>query len=238
MRSAPQINRPGEDAVESAPLDCWNRIGIRGDRSCPQLSAHIHCRNCPVYSQAAQQLLDAADVAGELAAAAAPQQAASALDAVGQSLMVFRLASELFALPTRRCIEVLHARPIHRLPHRRARALLGVASIRGRLMLCLSLATLVQVAAAPEADTGDRAAGVPVPGGRLLLVEWPAGRVALAVDEVLGVQSPPPASLSRVPATVARARSCLVSALFPADGRTVGVLDDAQLQHAVQESLA
>ncbi|WP_445633698.1 hypothetical protein [Nostoc sp. DSM 114161] len=29
---------------------CWNVIGIEGDRSCPQLSIHAHCRNCPVYS--------------------------------------------------------------------------------------------------------------------------------------------------------------------------------------------
>ena len=38
--------------------DCWNRIGIHGDKSCPLLSEHIHCRNCAVYSAAATRLLD------------------------------------------------------------------------------------------------------------------------------------------------------------------------------------
>ncbi len=33
--------------------DCWNRIGVRGDRSCPKLAEHIHCRNCPVHAAAA-----------------------------------------------------------------------------------------------------------------------------------------------------------------------------------------
>ena len=33
--------------------DCWNRIGIYGDKSCPVLPEHIHCRNCSVYSAAA-----------------------------------------------------------------------------------------------------------------------------------------------------------------------------------------
>ena len=34
--------------------DCWNRIGVHGDKSCPLLSEHIHCRNCAVYSAAAR----------------------------------------------------------------------------------------------------------------------------------------------------------------------------------------
>ena len=38
--------------------DCWNRIGIHGDKSCPLLIDHIHCRNCAVYSAAATRLLD------------------------------------------------------------------------------------------------------------------------------------------------------------------------------------
>ena len=32
--------------------DCWNRIGVSGDRSCPELQAHLHCRNCSVSSSA------------------------------------------------------------------------------------------------------------------------------------------------------------------------------------------
>ena len=33
--------------------DCWNKIGVRGDGSCPELARHVHCRNCPVYSASA-----------------------------------------------------------------------------------------------------------------------------------------------------------------------------------------
>src|SRR5437588_4360 len=37
--------------------DCWNRIGIGGDRTCPELAVHIHCRSCPVFSAAARRVV-------------------------------------------------------------------------------------------------------------------------------------------------------------------------------------
>ena len=38
--------------------DCWNRIGVQGDKSCPELHRHIHCRNCPTFEQGAHALLN------------------------------------------------------------------------------------------------------------------------------------------------------------------------------------
>ncbi len=52
---------PADPAPATAPLrldDCWNRIGVRGDRSCPELKTHLHCRNCPVHATAVATLLD------------------------------------------------------------------------------------------------------------------------------------------------------------------------------------
>src|SRR6476660_754810 len=40
-------------------IDCWNKIGVWGDRECGELKNVIHCRNCVVYSSAAAQLLGA-----------------------------------------------------------------------------------------------------------------------------------------------------------------------------------
>lgn len=37
---------------------CWNTIGVSGDRSCAELATVIHCRNCRIYSQNGQELLD------------------------------------------------------------------------------------------------------------------------------------------------------------------------------------
>ena len=36
--------------VIDAGEQCWNRIGVRGDRSCPELVQYTHCNNCPVFA--------------------------------------------------------------------------------------------------------------------------------------------------------------------------------------------
>ena len=56
MTGSDSLNVTQQDA--QAIDDCWNRIGIHGDNSCPLLIEHIHCRNCAVYSAAATRLLD------------------------------------------------------------------------------------------------------------------------------------------------------------------------------------
>src|ERR1700722_15873698 len=37
---------------------CWHRIGVSGDRSCPELSTFVHCRNCPAFAAAARAFFD------------------------------------------------------------------------------------------------------------------------------------------------------------------------------------
>ena len=120
--------------------DCWNRIGIRGDQSCPKLPEYVHCRNCPVYASAARRILDrlppqveleGADAAGDAAATAGEPALRRA------SLLVFRLHREWLGLPTRALDEVAAARPVLPLPHRRDPAVLGVTNVRGTLTVCL-----------------------------------------------------------------------------------------------------
>src|SRR3954452_14734555 len=82
-------------------FDCWNRIGVRGDKSCPELARHSHCRNCPTYSAAAATLLDR-DLVGPLAETATGQFAAVTPGGEGgtESAVIFRVGAEWFALST------------------------------------------------------------------------------------------------------------------------------------------
>src|SRR6188508_2154370 len=138
----------------SAPLvdDCWNRIGVRGDVSCPELTRHLHCHNCPVHAAAALALLDqeppAGTGAGWTAHFAEPQPAPAAGTV---SLFVFRVGLHWLAVPMPTVAEVAPERTIQTLPQRRHGAVLGVVNVHGALRVCLSLAAVLHL----EAPTGE-----------------------------------------------------------------------------------
>lgn len=48
----------GQSSAGAVVNDCWNKIGVRGDGSCPELARYVHCRNCPVYFAGAGAVLD------------------------------------------------------------------------------------------------------------------------------------------------------------------------------------
>src|SRR5688500_15437717 len=92
--------------------DCWNRLGRRGDPSCPLLQRHVQCRNCEIYSAGARTLLDAPLPEEFLSTAtehfAQPLVSAEAQGAASRlvSVIVFRVRSEWLAIPTMVCVEV------------------------------------------------------------------------------------------------------------------------------------
>src|SRR5438045_1523494 len=133
---------PNGTAVE--PCACWHKIGVYGDGSCPELKRFIHCRNCPVYSNAGLQLLDRplpADYRRERTAHFAQEKKLP--PPARTSALLFRLAAEWLALPTHAFQEVAERRPIHSLPHRRQGPVLGLVNIRGELLICVALGRLL-----------------------------------------------------------------------------------------------
>ena len=91
--------------------DCWNSIGVRGDRSCPELARHVHCHHCPTFGAAAQALLDRAPVAADVAEWTLHyRQPKEARDRETQSAIIFRVGAEWLALPTGAVSEVADVR--------------------------------------------------------------------------------------------------------------------------------
>ncbi|MES1213021.1 MAG: chemotaxis protein CheW, partial [Singulisphaera sp.] len=126
--------------------DCWNRIGVGGDHSCPELPKFVHCHNCPVFATAGERLLASAPPEGYLeemkARLAAP---AAELLPDAHSALVFRIGEEWLALPVLVLVEVQPLRSVHRVPHR-AGLLAGLVNIRGELELCARLGQLLAIA--------------------------------------------------------------------------------------------
>jgi chemotaxis-related protein WspD len=220
--------------------DCWNRIGVQGDRSCPELPRHIHCRNCPVFSAAARILLDRPAPVDHLGVAtehfARPAQTAAAKGADVQSVIVFRVRAEWFAIRTVVCLEVAELRGIHSLPSRRDGAVLGLTNVRGGLLVCISLAAILGVTAQPE--TAPKRTRQGAVAQRLLVARGEAGSIVFPVDEVLGVERFAAEDLKEIPATVAHAQASYTQALLCFGDRTVGLLDEQLLFYSVERSLA
>lgn len=207
--------------------DCWNRIGIRGDKSCGQLPAHVHCRNCPVYATAAKRILDRLPLQTDVQEREPETAASTRLS----PLLVFRLAGEWLALPTRALDEVASTRPVLTLPHRRDPAVLGVTNVRGTLTVCVSLARLLDLGAG-AADARERAAA------RMLIFGGAGRAVVLPVDDVEGIHAVDLDALEPLPATVAGSSLKYSRGVARCGGRSVGVLDENLLMQALERSLA
>jgi chemotaxis-related protein WspD len=235
------IDQRHESTAVAAPMpECWRRIGVAGDRSCPELEAFIHCRNCPVLAAAARTFFDRAAPAGYLddwRAILEEPAAAPATDTT--SVLVFRIGGEWLALPTAVLVEVTPLRTLHRLPHRSGGVLAGIVNIRGQLQLCASLHELIGIAGGPPAGG---AAPLDHATGRLLVVERPAAETAdrwvFGVDEVAGVHRVTKGMLRAVPSTVGHAGGRLSSALFAWQDRTVALLDEARVFDGLRDRIA
>jgi chemotaxis-related protein WspD len=158
--------------------DCWNRIGTGGDRTCPELNHHVHCRNCPVFASAARVFFDRTAPEGYMAEwtqwlASMEQRtrqssgetlAGTDRDRVG--VLIFQLGEEWLAFRTQTIAEVTTPRPVHRIPHRSNAILIGFVSLRGQLQLCVSLHGLLGVGPVPGSRAHTPEPGVsPAPGG-------------------------------------------------------------------------
>ena len=215
------------DSERSRPVhDCWNRIGVRGDQTCVELSRHTHCRNCPVYGAAAIALLDR-PLPDESRSSWTAQYAGTRRDTsrVTASVLVFRIGEEWLALPTASVHEVSDPRPIHVLPRRRNAAEgrpagAGLVNVRGDLVIHVSLAALLAIDGRDRDEKRSSHRWMP----RLVVVGDAATRLAFDAHEVLQVQGYDPAQLRPVPSTIGRARMTYTTGMLVVGDHTVGCL--------------
>ncbi|MES2076447.1 MAG: chemotaxis protein CheW [Pseudomonadota bacterium] len=203
--------------------DCWNRIGVAGDQSCPKLPAHIHCRNCEVYADAAQRNLQRpvdADYQREWAEHfRQPLRDDAALDA---SRLVFRLGREWLALPTAQFVTVApHTRP-HRLPHRDGRELLGVVNVGGTLHPCLSLAALLGIDESELLADAEQGRHI---FPRLLLLRWNEQTFAVPAADLHGIVRHAGAALQAPAATINKGLARYLAGVLSHGGMHIGCLD-------------
>jgi chemotaxis-related protein WspD len=222
--------------------DCWNRIGVNGDRSCPELTSFVHCRNCPVFAAAARTFFDRPAPEGYLAEwtrwladsdGLRPhgdkegngdlEDGGIVAQREGVSFLIFRLGAEGLAFRTRTVAEVTTPRPVHRVPHRSNRVFVGLVNLQGRAELCVSMHGLLGV---------DAPASTP----RLVVLRDRdrAETWAFGADEVLGVHRVPRSQWRAVPSTLVNPAVGFSQAVLSWNGRSIGLLDEQRVFAALR----
>ena len=156
---------------------CWNRIGVRGDRSCPgageghplpQLPRVRHRRAGASSTHPRRPTTSTSGPPGS-------RPPTTARPGSEFSVLVFRLGDEWLALPVGVLVEVTRPRPPHRIPHRGG-LLAGMVNIRGELHLCVRLDLLLGIAATGPESAKDNP--------RLIVIRHESEGWAFAADEV------------------------------------------------------
>jgi chemotaxis-related protein WspD len=220
--------------------DCWNRIGVSGDRSCPELIKFVHCRNCPVFSAAARSFFNRPAPEGYLAEWSRwlagsndhdggepdkPHEDGEGFQSLGAglSVLIFRLGAEHLAFLTHALAEVTKLHPVHRIPHRSNQILTGLVNLRGQIELCVSLHGLL------GADPSAAPTRLVVLHDRDCRETW-----AFPVDEVLGVERISRTHWHGVPSTLVNPAVGFSQAVLTWNGRSVGLLDEQRVFAALR----
>lgn len=208
---------------------CWQRIGVRGDRSCERLLQHVHCHNCERHAEAASQLLDRHELQLEAMDdfSADDQQPDPQTEGGTLSALIFRMGQNWLAVPSTLLLEVSVPVPVHGLPYPRNRSLRGLCNVRGTLVPCLALEVVLGLAT--EATPQDRP--------RMLILDAPGGALVTEVQAVEGIYTLANAMLQKTSHASGLAASQLASAVTQWQQRSVTVLDADLLSQALLRSL-
>lgn len=210
------------------PLRCWAKIGVEGDRSCPELVQFVHCRNCPTYSAGTRELLsrqpppDYLEMWSRLLGGRKDGGSEA-----GQPHVIFRVGQSWLALRATVLREVTAPAVVRLLPHRRSELLLGLSAIRGEIHLCASLHLLL----------GEAATSFTVPTVRFLVAEHEGRSWVLPVDEMSGVEEFPEERVEPLPATLARTGGVYTRGIVKTSQGSTGVLDEGLLFSALERNI-
>jgi len=212
--------------------NCWTHIGVYGDSSCEKLTDFVHCRNCPVYFEAAQSLFDRDIPIGYLEEWTKVYAGSEETEPPGTIFaVVFRLKDEWLALRTAHLQEVTINRPVHYVPFRSGNVFLGLVNINGELVPCVSAADILGLTGDSEEQSNEKVYK------RMIVVKKDRERFVFPVDEMLGLRRLSPKDKQKTPATLSKSSTALSTGVFSLDEKTVGFLDENKFFESLQRSL-
>jgi chemotaxis-related protein WspD len=143
--------------------------------------------------------------------------------------LIFRVGLEWLALPAARIREVAVMSALHTLPHRHS-ALLGLVSVRGELLICVDLATFLEINKVND-DSTDRNSD-----SQLLIAVTDQGPLAFPVNTVHGFYKYQEKDLKALPSTLSGASNTYTYSILHWQEHSVGCLDAQALFRAINRS--
>jgi chemotaxis-related protein WspD len=224
--------------------DCWNQIGVMGDRTCGELKTVIHCRNCKVYSAAGRSLLERnappeylqewTDILSE----ASTQQVGvgegmlvRATDTL--SVIIFRLGNERLALPVNILQEVTPPYIIHAVPHRTNSVFLGLVNIRGETLLCISLRDLLGLESVAESADFSHT----INPQRMIVAGKNENKWVFPVDEVHGTYRFHLNEFKDAPVVISKASEAYTKGVVTWQGKKINFLDSEQFFYTLSHKV-
>jgi chemotaxis-related protein WspD len=146
------------------------------------------------------------------------------------SVVIFRLFQEWFALSVAAVKEITYSRPIHRIPHRSGKVLLGVANLNGELQSCISLNGLLEIGSSFNPYS-------PASYTRMIVLVQEKSLWIVPVDEIDGIQIWELSFLENVPVNISKSMHNYLKGIMKIDNRNIGLLDEELVFYSVKRSL-
>ncbi len=221
------------EILDIQPVDCWKTNGVWSPASqrCEKLKSVVHCRNCEIFMQAGRDLLERPmpeNYRQEWTKVMATQKEQEKLGTI--SVIIFRIAKELFALPTRILAEIIAIQPMHSIPHRKNPILIGLVNVHGEIQLCVSLQVLLEVAAQPVSSY-DKSQQ------RMIVIDHQDEQWVFPVDEIRGIYRMHPSTLKNAPVTVSKSNAAFTKGLFNWKEEYVAFLDSELVLYRLNRSM-
>lgn len=200
---------------------CWQTTGVWGSRTCTELESHNHCKNCPVYLDVGQQILNRARPHTPSSTLSGTTAQSAACQVHTTPYLLLPILEEILAVPLGTVRYVVPQEKRHSIPHRRRGSLLGITHIHGQIMPVLSLHhLLLGTTEAQEVSTSIKT--------RYVVMHVQGKDVAFPISgEITTAGLPEP--LTRTTASQSR----FVSSTVQHDGRLIGVIDMDRLHRAI-----
>ncbi|MCF8239943.1 MAG: chemotaxis protein CheW [Melioribacteraceae bacterium] len=213
-----------EKEIESKK-NCWTSIGVWGDSSCKELEKFIHCRNCPVFSDAGLNLFEQEHPSGyidEWTNVISKEKDISLVDE--QTFLVFRLGDEWFGISSKFIFEIMELKTVHSLPQTKDIIIKGIVNVRGEIKIAISLHDLFTI----EEQKSKKEKTKKI-YKRMIAITKDKNIWVFPVDEIYGIFKLGNKTLSDPPSTAKNSSVNFIKGVYDAETFRIGYIDEQKL---------